>query len=322
MPAGKAMFKIRGADGKEYGPVNSDQLRDWIRQGRANAQTQVLPADETEWKPLGEMPEFEDVLGRQPEPIPPLTANSPLPGDVLERDYDLDVIGCFSQSTELLRASFGMVFGACAIYLLIQGGISGLGSIPFIGPIFSIASLFVVGQLIAGVYITILRVIRHQPAGIGDIFLGFKTAYVPLLLGYLVSMVITMASGLPGALLTGIPVAIMVSHEEAHIALILLALVGVIVFLVPVIYLSTSWMFTLPLIMDKGLDFWKAMQTSRKVVGRHWWSVFGLLLLVGLLNLGGLLVCCIGIFLSFPLTMAAVCFAYETLFSERNGQPA
>jgi hypothetical protein len=52
------MYKIIGADGKEYGPVTADQLRQWISEGRANAQTRVLPEGATEWKPLGEIPEF------------------------------------------------------------------------------------------------------------------------------------------------------------------------------------------------------------------------------------------------------------------------
>jgi hypothetical protein len=36
------MYKIIGADGKEYGPITADQLRAWIVEGRANAQTKVL----------------------------------------------------------------------------------------------------------------------------------------------------------------------------------------------------------------------------------------------------------------------------------------
>ena len=31
------MYKILGGDGKEYGPVLADTLRQWVREGRANA---------------------------------------------------------------------------------------------------------------------------------------------------------------------------------------------------------------------------------------------------------------------------------------------
>lgn len=52
------MYKVLGADGKEYGPVTAEQLRGWIAEGRANQQTKVLEEGATEWKTLGEIPEF------------------------------------------------------------------------------------------------------------------------------------------------------------------------------------------------------------------------------------------------------------------------
>lgn len=52
------MYKILGADGRQYGPVSAEQLRRWILEGRANAYTQTLAEGATEWKPLGSVPEF------------------------------------------------------------------------------------------------------------------------------------------------------------------------------------------------------------------------------------------------------------------------
>lgn len=52
------MYKILGADGRPYGPVNAEQLRRWIVEGRANAYTQTLADGAAEWKPLGSLPEF------------------------------------------------------------------------------------------------------------------------------------------------------------------------------------------------------------------------------------------------------------------------
>ncbi|HVT72218.1 MAG TPA: RDD family protein [Lacunisphaera sp.] len=52
------MFKIIGADGKEYGPVPADKIRDWITSRRADLQTKACREGETEWKTLGDFPEF------------------------------------------------------------------------------------------------------------------------------------------------------------------------------------------------------------------------------------------------------------------------
>ncbi len=56
-------FKILGADGKEYGPINAEGLRQWIRQRRAGATTLVQIEGGTDWKPLSSLPEFAEALG-------------------------------------------------------------------------------------------------------------------------------------------------------------------------------------------------------------------------------------------------------------------
>ncbi len=57
------MYKIIGADGKEYGPVSVEQLRQWFAENRINAQTRVQPEGDSEWKMLGE------VLGIGASPV-------------------------------------------------------------------------------------------------------------------------------------------------------------------------------------------------------------------------------------------------------------
>jgi uncharacterized membrane protein len=52
------------------------------------------------------------------------------------------------------------------------------------------------------------------------------------------------------------------------------------------------------------------------MVGKHWWQVFGLIILVGLLNILGVLACCVGVLFTIPIGFAALMYAYETIFSE------
>ena len=74
------MYRIVGKDGQQYGPVNAEQLRGWIAENRANAQTLVQAEGSPDWKPLGSLPEFAADL--KPPPLSgtmPPTITPPLP---------------------------------------------------------------------------------------------------------------------------------------------------------------------------------------------------------------------------------------------------
>jgi hypothetical protein len=66
------MYKILGGDGKEYGPVSADVLRQWIAQGRAIASTKVQPEGSADWIPLSQLPEFASSLASISAPHRPL----------------------------------------------------------------------------------------------------------------------------------------------------------------------------------------------------------------------------------------------------------
>jgi len=68
------MYKIVGQDGQQYGPVTAEQIRRWIAESRATAQTLVQAEGSVEWKPLGSLAEF--VADLKP---PPVTGTIPPP---------------------------------------------------------------------------------------------------------------------------------------------------------------------------------------------------------------------------------------------------
>jgi len=74
------MYKIIGADKKEYGPVTTDQIRQWIAEGRVNGQTMVMAEGSTDWAPLASFPEFASLLAPQPG----ATAGIPAPPGLLQ----------------------------------------------------------------------------------------------------------------------------------------------------------------------------------------------------------------------------------------------
>jgi len=70
------MYKIIGANQVEYGPISADQVRQWIAEGRINAQTSAQPVGDTGWKPISSFPEFASSF---PAAAPPPLGGNPPP---------------------------------------------------------------------------------------------------------------------------------------------------------------------------------------------------------------------------------------------------
>ncbi len=143
------------------------------------------------------------------------------------------------------------------------------------GPIYTI--------FMAGLFRYYLKLIRGDSAGIGDAFSGFGASIGQLVLLSLVLNILT--------------------------------LIGYVLCLVPGIYMAVAWFFSIPLVIDRQMSFWAAMESSRKMVNKHWFLVFAFLLVYGLVSMAGLIACCIGVFVSLPIGLGALMYAYETIFS-------
>jgi uncharacterized membrane protein len=102
----------------------------------------------------------------------------------------------------------------------------------------------------------------------------------------------------------------------------LLTAVGFFLCIVPGVYLAVGYVFAVPLVIDKKLEFWTAMEVSRRVVQQHWWTMFGLMIVAFLISIAGVLACGVGIFLTVPVALAAVMYAYEDLFKPGAATPA
>jgi TM2 domain-containing membrane protein YozV len=83
------MFRIIGGDGRQYGPASEDQLRQWIAEGRVNAQTLVLSDGSAEWKTLAGLPDFAAALSAAN--VPPVL----LPVDLRKSKLVAGLLGIF-----------------------------------------------------------------------------------------------------------------------------------------------------------------------------------------------------------------------------------
>ena len=50
-------YTMLGSDGNQYGPATLEQFREWIREGRAGADTQVWRSDQPAWAKAAALPE-------------------------------------------------------------------------------------------------------------------------------------------------------------------------------------------------------------------------------------------------------------------------
>jgi uncharacterized membrane protein len=311
------MYKFIGGDRQEYGPVTAEVLRQWILEGRANGRSLAQPEGTTDWKPLAAFPEFADALSVQATVAAAeaqAQSASALPTDVLTREWSVEMGSCLSQGVDLFQRNFGLLFGGVVVYFGIAMALALLGMIPFIGWSFSILHVIIAGPLLGGVYALFLRTMRNQSASVDTVFSGFRERFLHLFLANVAMALASFLLALPGiALSVGGGIWIH-SAQEATVLNVSLIAAGLLLAFIPAVYLGVSWVFVLPLVMDKGLDFWTAMETSRRVVGRHGWWTLGLLIVIGLINLVGVLCCLVGILFTMPVAFATLLYAYEAIF--------
>jgi hypothetical protein len=70
------MYKIIGADGKEYGSITIEKLKQWITENRVNRQTSIKAEGDMEWKPLDSLPELAGAFAP-----PPISTGTPAAGN-------------------------------------------------------------------------------------------------------------------------------------------------------------------------------------------------------------------------------------------------
>jgi hypothetical protein len=70
-------YRIVGSDGKVYGPVAAEQIRQWLAAGRAENRTPVYVAGASEWTTIGALPEFTAPPAATPPTMAPVRPARP-----------------------------------------------------------------------------------------------------------------------------------------------------------------------------------------------------------------------------------------------------
>jgi uncharacterized membrane protein len=147
-------------------------------------------------------------------------------------------------------------------------------------PFSFVYSVFFAPPLFTGYYLIANRMSLGLPIVYPDFFTGFKFM-VPVVLIWLV-----------GQLLTGL---------------------GLLVLLIPGIYLMVAYSFSVLMAIFGGFDFWTAMEESRKLITVRWWKFFVFTLILIAINLAGALLYLLGLLVTIPVSFYATYVLFEEL---------
>lgn len=198
----------------------------------------------------------------------------------------------------------------------------------FISLFTNIIVLTVSGALFCGIYSALARKVNTGIVEFGDLFSGFQQIQSCLIVGVILSIVQFIIS--VGFLLVGAAVGIsafgmgMLMKDgkldpSVFGGLFLVIFLFVIAYIIINFIVSALTTFVYPLISQRNLSGGQALMLSVKGALGNIGGLIGLLLLLGLMSIGGFLVCLVGILFVIPILSASIFAAYQSVFGKTGG---
>lgn len=131
-----------------------------------------------------------------------------------------------------------------------------------------------------------LNAIRGEKVEIVDLFDGFRTKYLNIVLANLITVA--------------------------------LVIMGFILLIIPGIIILCRLVFVSYLVMDKGLEPIRAIEESWKMTRGHGWTIFGLAIISFLIFIAGLILLFVGIFFSLMLIHASFATLYQAILNQED----
>ena len=105
-----------------------------------------------------------------------------------------------------------------------------------------------------------------------------------------------------------------VSLFVAYLLEVVLITIGLVLLVLPGIYLMFAYIYAMPLIVEKKMGPWHAMETSRKALTKVWFRFFGFIWLITLINMLGILTLGIAWIWTVPWSILAMAMVYQKIF--------
>jgi uncharacterized membrane protein len=239
---------------------------------------------------------------------------------IIQESNDFKLGDYLGRGFELFQKDIGGFVVFTLIFFILSMVI---GVIPFVG---SIANSFFIGPaLTVGIYLVARRLDRGEPTEFGQYFKGFDfMGKLPLVA--LATAVITSLALVPFALVVWDPAWLEWYQEVVQNpgspppAIPVMPPLWSLLLLLPLFYIGIVYSFSYHFTIFHGLDFWSAMEASRRLLTKHFFMFFVFGLVLGLILVVSLCLFCIGILAGFPIVYCALYAAFADL-TKLNAAP-
>lgn len=83
--------------------------------------------------------------------------------------------------------------------------------------------------------------------------------------------------------------------------------------IIPGFYLLIAYTFAIAFVAARNFDFWEALESSRKVITKNWFSFFAFGIVLFLINVVGFLIFGIGLLVTVPVSQCAIAAAFQDI---------
>ncbi len=202
--------------------------------------------------------------------------------NISDRAYQLSQNGFYFNTSYYVRHAFDTLKQHWIILSAFTALYIGFSFLLMRAPQFGqIVQMIVSGPISAGYYLVLHKIFSKQDFKFENFFDGFKN--------FLPTMIVNMLIGL-------------------------FVTVGLFLLVLPGIFLSIIYLFSMPLVVFAKLDFWPAMESSRVIVMKQFKQFFILGIIIVGINILGVLALGVGIFFTIPLSYAIIYLAYKDIY--------
>ena len=222
----------------------------------------------------------------------------------------VEPVQCIKDGWQLIKGQYWLFVGMAAVGMLI-------GSAVPMG--------ILMGPMMCGLFLSFFKVMRREPVEFGTLFKGFDY-FGPGVIATLLHMLPIMAVVIPAYFLFYVGMIFSMAASGAGdepspapmLAMFVMFGIFWIVILVLVVVISIGFTFAHPLIVDRKMQGFDAVKLSFKAAMANFWRLLGMAMLTFVLNIAGVLLCYVGVFLVLPIGYAAIASAYNQVFGLRN----